>query len=332
RLVTTHMITFKDIKEQDNAIKYLSACIGSGRIPVSFLFSGPEGVGRALTAKALIMSLFCQGKTDGVTPCLSCVVCHKIDSGVHPDVIWIKPHEKNSNIKIEEIRSLRDALNLKPYESSWSVCVIEDAHMMTVSASNALLKIMEEPPGNSLIILITSKKELLLPTVVSRCSEVRFNSLSIKTAKDIIMDKKPDLDERAAYFLAYFSQGAPGKALELAGSEVSKRRDLLMEFMKNIAREKELSCLTWYTEDGDDLIDDIELVIMFLRDIIMAREGLGDRVLDKEIVNTEMYDFFGKYTIGHIYTVVERLINMKNSILGNVNPKLVAQVLPMQFK
>ncbi|MFQ5952384.1 MAG: AAA family ATPase, partial [Candidatus Omnitrophota bacterium] len=93
----------------------------------SYLFFGPEGVGRALTAKAFLMAVM------------------NIDRLDHPDVIWINPG-KNKKIKIEEVRKVRDVLNLKPYEAPVNACVIEEAHMMTVEASNALLKVLEEPP------------------------------------------------------------------------------------------------------------------------------------------------------------------------------------------
>ena len=188
------MVSLKDIKGQDNVIRYLSNSLSSGRTSSSYLFTGPEGVGRTLVARAFVNALMCSDKPDDTTSCGRCPTCMRIASGDHPDIVWIKP-EKNRSVKIDQVRGVKETLSLKPYESKMNVCVIEDAHLMTRDASNALLKVLEEPPGHSVIILVTNKKELLLETVISRCAEVRFRSLSVEDTRDSIMRQNGDLDE-----------------------------------------------------------------------------------------------------------------------------------------
>lgn len=324
------MVLLSDIKGQSNAVRYLSNSLSSGRIAGSYLFSGPVGVGRALCAKAFVMELVCPGRSSSGAACGRCPACRRVSALEHPDLTWIKP-EKNRAVRIEEIRKVKDVLGLKPYEAPVSACVIEDAHMMTPQASNALLKVLEEPPGCSLLILITNKKELLLPTVISRCAEVRFHALPACCVRDIIMERS-GAGEESAYFLARFSQGSPGRALEMIEAGVEERKDELMALAGDIGREKNSSCMNWDTESRDRLIEDLEMLIMFFRDVALGKEGLAEMALDKGIAGTDMYRFFSEYSIEKIYGTVERLINMKLALAGNVNPKLVAQALPGAIK
>ncbi|MCK5451058.1 MAG: DNA polymerase III subunit delta' [Candidatus Omnitrophica bacterium] len=322
------MILLKDIKDQNKTVRYLSNSLLSGRRANSYLFFGPEGVGRALCAKAFIATLICPEKKIQSEACGVCPACLRIERSEHPDLIWIKPG-KNKAIKIDEIRKVKNILNLKPYEASNSVCVIEDAHFMTTAASNALLKVMEEPPGDALFILITSKKELLLETVVSRCSEVKFGSMSVNTVKDIIMEKENSIDEKDAKFLAVFSQGSPGRALEMIKEDISGRKDRIFAMMDMIVKEKNAGCLNWISDHKDKLLEDIEMLIMSSRDAVMYKEGLDDLILDRDIRGYKMLEGYG---VDKIQDVLESLINMKLALRGNVNSKLAAQVLPGMLK
>lgn len=324
------MILLRDIKGQDNAMRFLSNSLYSGRIAHSYLFFGQEGTGRALAAKAFITALVCPSKISGFSACGKCSTCRRVSMLEYPDVAWIKP-ERNTAIKIEEIRKIRDLLSLKPYEAPVNICVIEDAHMMTEEASNALLKVLEEPPLNSMLILITDKKELLLPTVVSRCLEVRFHVLSIEDTKDIILGAISDIDEEDAYLLAHFSQGSPGRALFMIDEGIEKEKNKIIAFLNEVVKEKNADCFSWLNEDKDRLLEDLEMLIMFFRDIALGKEGIEEMVLNKNIIDTGMYNFFKTYSFDKIYKIIESLINMKSALIGNVNPRLAAQVLPGQI-
>ena len=318
------MLLLKDIKGQNNAVKYLSNCLSAGRVANSYLFTGPEGVGRASSAKAFIAELVCSEKGGA---CGHCAVCRKLDALEHPDVLWIKP-VKNSTIKIDEIREARELLNLKPFEAQVSVCVIEDAHMMTVEASNALLKVLEEPPGKSLIILITSKKELLLETVISRCAEVRFHALPFESAREVICKNVQDLKTEEADFLAYFSQGSPGRAMRMIEEGVSERKEEIIALIETIAGGKDPVYFNWDDENKDQLLEDLEMLVVLFRDIALEREGLREMVLDKEIIGSSVSGAYEKYSAVEIYSIIERLIKLKMDLARSINTKLAAQVLP----
>jgi len=322
------MALLSDIKGQDNAVRYLSNNLRSGRIANGYLFIGPEGVGKALAAKAFLMALMCPEKGEG-SACGQCPVCKRINEQSHPDVLWIRP-ENSRKIKIEEIRKAKDMLSLKPYESSISACVIEEAHMMTMEASNALLKVLEEPPGQALLILISNKREWLLPTVLSRCVEVRFHYLPVDETKDIMM-RHSAVDKETAYFLAYFSGGSPGRALEMMDEDILARKKGITGVMESIINKKSTYCVNWDKEARPELLEDLELLVMLFRDIAVGNEGLEEMVMDKGMIQTGMYDFFRDYSVDKVYEILERLIELKRALEGYANPKLVAQVLPREL-
>jgi len=325
------MTNFNDIKGQETAVKYLRNSLRARRLSGSYLFFGPRGVGRSLCMKAFIMAMVCKEKINDHEACGKCSACIKVLDHNHPDIAWIKP-EKNKAIKIEEVRRVKNALSLKPYEAPVSVCVIEDAHMMTVPASNALLKVLEEPPEKALLILVTDKKELLLDTVISRCTEVRFNPLPPAITKEIIRERHPALDEGGVAFLACFSQGSPGRAREMLEEGLNERKDEVLNLLDTIIEEEDPSCLNWENDNKELLLEDLEMLIMLLRDIALAKEGLTDMLLDKDVPGTGAYRFFENAGIDKIYSTVARIIGMKRALLGNVNPKIAAQVLPGMLK
>ena len=323
------MILLKDIKGQTNAVTFLTRSISAKRVASSYLFTGPSGTGRASCAKALAASLMCED-AEGEEACGICPSCRRIDALEHPDLLWVKP-EKTKFISIDEVRGVKDKLSLKPYEARLSVCVIEDAHMMKDVAANALLKMLEEPPGDSVTILITDKKELLLDTVISRCSEVRFSFLPIKDTVRILKEQS-DVSEDTATLLAHFSQGSPGRALELAEDGIEEERNRLYGYLSEIAEERNIISLAWKEDKKDILIEDIDMLVMIFRDIAMANTGIEDKMLDRQFAKSVAYQGFKGYSADRIYRIINELIEMKWALLGNVNAKFVAQALPARIK
>jgi len=158
--------------------------IKGGKLAHAYLFAGPEGAGKRSTAKELAKALNCERAS--FDSCGECSSCRKIDKGIHPDVNWIAPEGAGKMIKIEKIRGLKSSINLTPYEGKIKVYIIDKAHKMNEEASNSLLKTLEEPPQNSILILISEKPETLLYTIKSRCQEMQFKSLQVE---DILKDK-----------------------------------------------------------------------------------------------------------------------------------------------
>jgi len=323
------MLLLKDIKGQSNSVRYLENSLSSGRISASYLFSGPSGVGRALTVKAFLSELLFPGYGKGEDPLRDIHEIEKISKKEHPDVKWLMP-EKNKNIGISEIREAKDFLYMKPFSSTSNAVVIEDAHMMTQEAANALLKVLEEPPKNSLLVLISDKKELIPATVLSRCSEVRFSGLSEENAKKVIMENS-DADEKTAGFLARFSQGSVGRALESLKTGFQERQTAPNEILKNLTCRGRDVFMTWYSEDKGILIDDIDSVIGMLRDAVFIKEGISLPMLQGDPLGEKASWQICKKPTGEIYRTMARLVELKSALMGNVNPKVTAQALPVMI-
>ena len=191
---------FESIIGQDRPIRILTTLLQAGAVPHALLFTGIEGIGKQNAAVVFAMACNCAGghansepeseinasvngddstKRPPITnPCGICKPCRKIESGSHPDFIRIKP--AGAFIKIEQIRALCQTLAMKPYEAGMRVVVISDAQEMNSAAGNALLKVLEEPPAGTILILVANHTSGLLPTIVSRCRHIRFNPISMK--------------------------------------------------------------------------------------------------------------------------------------------------------
>ena len=224
------MNDFKDIHGQDLAIQILSSTISKGHISPAYLFSGPEGVGRKKTAKVFIKSILDKNINRESTK-------RKIENNNHPDLLWIEPSymvqgksisqekaklenisiKSPSQIRLSQIKEIIEFLSKKPLESERNIVIIEDIEKMNESASNALLKTLEEP-NKGLFILITQRPEKLLSTIRSRCQIVPFKRLNDDEVNKIIhkiniFENINELPREKIEELISFSDGSPGRYL-----------------------------------------------------------------------------------------------------------------------
>lgn len=166
---------------QPKLVQQFQNVIARSRLAQGYLFAGPRGAGKHELAQWLALRLFCQNVQDD-QPCGQCPECQRILSGNHPDVIQVAP--ENQTIKVEAIRYLKQELYKSGMEGNQRVFIIQDAEKMSANASNSLLKFLEEPVSDALIILTTPSKSQILPTILSRMQVVDFHSISQKSAYD----------------------------------------------------------------------------------------------------------------------------------------------------
>ena len=168
---TSH-VSFDDQKNQKLIAGQLRRSLEHGRLAHAYLFTGPRGTGKVEMARTLAKALNCLKKTDD--SCDQCDSCRRINEDIHPDVYWIRPESKSRRISVDQIRAFERAAHLKSTSARVKVGIIEDADCLGMEASNAFLKTLEEPPAQTIIILLTPQPQRLLPTILSRCLRISF--------------------------------------------------------------------------------------------------------------------------------------------------------------
>ncbi len=225
----TLLMSFKQIQDQDVAIRLLRGIVLQGRMPNGLLFWGPGGVGKRMAAHEFAKALNCGEIPDDA--CDACLSCRKVDHGNFPDILRISPTGKTRIIKVDVIKEVNESAAYRPFESNVRVVIIEDADRMNEAAQNHFLKTLEEPPSNTVFILLTERPRFLLPTIRSRCQSVRFGSLRTETVASML-SRRAELSRETCASLAALSGGSMARALQLIETN---RRETVMDVVRRLA-------------------------------------------------------------------------------------------------
>lgn len=270
----------KDIQSQDPAVEALRRAIANGRLHHAYLFAGPDGVGKALTAQALAEALLCDQPVGG-DACGECGACQRSHKRQHPDLHVVergrkKDGSREQQIKIDQIRALQQALSYKAYEGRRRIVILLDAHAMNPATANALLKTLEEPGADTHFVLVSAAPHLLLPTIISRCQRVRFGPLPRAVVADHVA-RGASVDPEIADLLAGLAEGSIGRALALADSPVLGERLSLIEQIDDPKAIHKVPALMDLAESLGRRKDDLPLVFQMLRawfrDILLIQLG-----------------------------------------------------------
>ncbi|HIQ36676.1 MAG TPA: DNA polymerase III subunit delta' [Desulfocapsa sulfexigens] len=312
---------------QHQAKNLLSRSLSTGHLAHAYLFRGPEGVGKQLFARGLAAVVNCSA-ADGLVACGECLSCKKLISGSHPDFLLVSP-EKGA-IKIAQIRKLIKTLSFAPYEAKMRVVLIEDIHTMRQEAANSLLKTLEEPPENNLLILTADSAGNVLQTIMSRCQTIPFYGLTLEETTTILLQQDDTLDSDTAMLLARLGEGSPGKA------QLFHRRNLV-DFWKELidlltgpvgSSDKELGKVLLMAESMAALKEDLphlfSLVKLWIRDCLLdcyGQQSGTEAVKTRKEWSSEQ--FFAKL----------QAINQAEKELGrNCNRTLVCEVLLFRLR
>ena len=204
---------FEDVAGQEHIITTLRHAVEENKIAHAYLFCGPRGTGKTTIAKLLAKAINCTGHPK---PCDECENCQEITLGSHPDVIEI---DAASNNGVEEVRSLIEKVKYAPTQGKYKVYIIDEVHMMSTGAFNALLKTLEEPPAHVVFILATTEPHKILPTIISRCQRFDFTKLSmhdiIQRMKDVMNSENNQCDDEALEMIAKLADGGMRDALSI---------------------------------------------------------------------------------------------------------------------
>lgn len=206
---------FKDVKGQDAVVTTLKNQIKTGRIGHAYLFCGTRGTGKTTVAKIFAKAVNCEHPVDG-SPCEECEMCKTISAGTSMNVIEI---DAASNNGVDNIREIREEVAYRPTEGKYKVYIIDEVHMLSIGAFNALLKTLEEPPEYVIFILATTEAHKIPVTILSRCQRYDFKRISIDTIcerlHELIEKEGLDVEDRAVRYIAKMADGAMRDALSL---------------------------------------------------------------------------------------------------------------------
>ena len=212
---------FSEIIGQQRSLEIVRSALGNGRLHHAYLFVGPEGVGKRTVAIALAKALHCEEAAKDF--CGGCAACARIQNGNHPDVRVVEILAGKKEISIQQVREVERDLNFRSFSGKRKIAIIDPATSMNLSAQNALLKTLEEPPQDSLLILIAANAGGLLPTLRSRCLRLPFGPLTRDAVAEFLITNK-GIEKEEARFLAAVSMGSLGAALRLDKEEFLERR------------------------------------------------------------------------------------------------------------
>lgn len=315
-------MSFINIKGQEQPIRILQDYLKQGRLQGGLLFAGPEGVGKKLAAKTLAKAANCLN--EDLDSCDRCPSCLKIENNQHPDVHVIQLED--SDIKIEYIRQLQREICLKPYEGRKKVFIIDNVHRLTAEASGALLKTLEEPPKNSLIILVSDKPALLFKTIISRCKTVKFLPLARIKLQEIF---KQDygLENPVAHFLAYFSEGRFGRALKYKETDIIKEKNAVIDgfiFSPQAGFEG-------LTQEKDKIRGYLNILAAWFRDVYLIKIGMPH----SEIINLDrkedLLKLMSRFSFSALNEIMASLSDALFYLEHNINVKLLLYHLRSQL-
>lgn len=335
--------SFEDVVGQDKVVKVLKHAIASNKISHAYLFAGPRGTGKTTMAKLIARMVNCQNPVNG-EPCGKCENCLRGVS-LNEDVIEI---DAASNNGVDEIRELRDKVSLVPTKSKYKIYIIDEVHMLTTGAFNALLKTLEEPPAHAIFILATTELHKIPITVASRCQKFQFTKLSMddmfSRLKFIASKENIVISDDAIYEIARLSDGGMRDAINLLDQLTAYKDDpitvcdvheingtvsyiemnKLMVDIKHHDTMNILDFLDILDKNGKDILRFSEELLIFIKDAILCRNtNVQKMMLDKK----EKIDEINKlYSDFELYDFLEELNETINNVRLSNFPLIILEV------
>jgi len=344
--------TFQDVVGQQHITQTLYNSLREAKVSHAYLFSGPRGTGKTSTAKILAKAVNCERGLEHA-PCNECSACKRISAGSVMDVVEI---DAASNRGVEEIRDIRDKVKYAPTEVRRKVYIIDEVHMLTPEAFNALLKTLEEPPEHAMFILATTEPHKLPATIISRCQRFDFHRISlteqVERMREICREEGIEAEEEALHYVARLSDGGMRDALSLldqistfAGSRITYEAAVAItggipqEQFRKLAEAildrdvgKVLEIVDQLLQEGKSADKCLENLLLYFRDLLMVlmaprTESLRERLPEPE-THRQLAERFGS---ARLFSMIETLNRYQAELRFAFQPQLILEVAVLKL-
>lgn len=338
---------FIDVVGQEHVTTTLQNALLQQKISHAYLFSGPRGTGKTSAAKILAKAVNCE-KAPTAEPCNECDACRGITDGSIPDVIEI---DAASNNGVEEIRDIRDKVKYAPNVVKYKVYIIDEVHMLSIGAFNALLKTLEEPPKHVIFILATTEPHKIPLTIISRCQRFDFKRITAQAIvgrmKQIVEESGVDCDDKALQIISRAAEGGMRDALSLLDQAISFSQDVVtiedaltvtgtvsQNFLNQLARaihERNaaagLEALEELLLQGKDPARFIEDLIFFYRDMLLYKAAPAlEESMERVMLDEDFQELAKQIEPAQIYELIEVLNKAQQEMRWTNHPRIFLEV------
>lgn len=296
------------------------------KLPHALLLTGKQGLGKRVFAETLAHSLLCQQPMDNGTACGVCAACQLLVAHTHPDLLVLQAEEAGKALKVDEVRELSSRLQLTSQFGGYKVALIVDAHDMNINAANSLLKTLEEPAQQSVLILVSSREEKLPITVRSRCQRIIFNEPDETMAVDWLSGQ--GVEDSAQ--LLRLAHGAPLLAQQLKAGELYEQHQQLIKSLLALAANQPLLAQA-------ELLHKLPLAYLlnwlydWVQDLIKLHQCGDQAVLVHEAYRRELSQLVGRSSLSALYDYLEQLLKQKQLQSIPLNSQLLWEDLLLSW-
>ena len=327
------MSEFDQVFGQDHIKEFFKNAVLTGNVPHACILSGEAGMGKRRLAELFARNLLCE--RGGPEACGQCHSCIQTAAGTHPDLIFVT-HEKPASIGVDDVREqIQDSIVIRPYSGRYKIYIVDEAEKMTVQAQNALLKTIEEPPSYGVILLLTANQDSFLPTILSRCVQLKCRPVGDEAGKRYLMEKL-DISEEKAEICSAFARENIGKMMDFATSEEFQNMyDRMVRLLKNIKKmdiSELLASIKEMKDDSVDIYDCLDFMQLWYRDIVMYKVTKDINLMIFKREHNAINEICEKSGYDGLELILQAIDKARVRLNANVNQDLALELMLLTMK